>query len=196
MPASAPLRLAAGLGNPGAEYAQTRHNAGFWWLEKLARSLAVGLRPESRFQAFIGRAQLPAGEVLLVAPQTFMNASGRAVGAIAQFFKIPAEQILVVHDELDLAPGTAKLKFGGGHGGHNGLKDIKQALGSSDFWRLRIGIGHPGERAAVVDYVLHAPRREERAEIYNAIDMSLALAPQIIRGEMEAAMLKLHTRGA
>lgn len=196
MPASAPLRLVAGLGNPGAEYAHTRHNAGVWWLDKFARSLAVGLKPESRFQALIGRAQLPAGEVLLAAPQTFMNASGRAVGAIAQFFKIPAEQILVVHDELDLSPGSAKLKFGGGHGGHNGLKDIKQALGSGEFWRLRIGIGHPGERAAVVDYVLHAPRREERDEINNSIDMSLALAPQIIRGEMEAAMLKLHTRAA
>lgn len=196
MLASAPLRLIAGLGNPGAEYAQTRHNAGFWWLDRFARSLAVGLKPESRFQALIGRAQLPAGEVLFVAPQTFMNASGRAVGAIVQFFKIPAEQILVVHDELDLAPGTAKLKFGGGHGGHNGLKDIKHALGSGNFWRLRIGIGHPGDRAAVVDYVLRAPRRDERDQIDNAIDISLALAPQIIGGEMQAAMVKLHTRAA
>ena len=196
MPASAPLRLIAGLGNPGAEYAQTRHNAGFWWLDKLAQSLGVSLKPEPRFQALVGRALLPGGEILLAAPQTFMNASGRALGALAHFFKIPPEQILVVHDELDLMPGTAKLKFGGGHGGHNGLKDIKQVLGSAEFWRLRIGIGHPGERAAVVDYVLHAPRREESELIENAVDMSLTLAPQIMRGEMEAAMLKLHTRGA
>lgn len=196
MPASNPIRLIAGLGNPGAEYAQTRHNAGFWWLDKLARALGTNLKPESRFQAFVGRAQLPIGEVLLAAPQTFMNASGRAVGALAHFFKIAPEQILVVHDELDLMPGIVKLKFGGGHGGHNGLKDIKHVLGSAEFWRLRIGIGHPGERAAVVDYVLHAPRREESDYIDHAIDMSLALAPQIIRGEMEAAMLKMHTRDA
>lgn len=194
MPASAPIRLLAGLGNPGAEYAQTRHNAGFWWIERLAQSLGVGLKPESRFQSLLARAQLPSGEILLAAPQTFMNGSGRAVGALAHFFKIPSEQILIVHDELDLAPGTVKLKFGGGHGGHNGLKDIKQVLGSVAFWRLRIGIGHPGDRNAVVDYVLHAPRREEADLIENAIDMSLGVAAQIVRGEMEAAMLKLHTR--
>lgn len=196
MPAPDPLRLIAGLGNPGAEYAQTRHNAGFWWLDKLARSFAASLKPEPRFQALVGRVPLPGGEILLAAPQTFMNASGRALGALAHFFKIPPEQILVVHDELDLMPGTVKLKFGGGHGGHNGLKDIKRVLGSAEFWRLRIGIGHPGERAAVVDYVLHAPRREESELIEDAIDMSLAVAPQIMRGEMEAAMLKLHTRDA
>lgn len=196
MPAPIPLRLIAGLGNPGAEYAQTRHNTGFWWLDKLAQSLRASLKPEPRFQALVGRAPSPGGEILLAAPQTFMNASGRALGALAHFFKIPPEQILVVHDELDLTPGTVKLKFGGGHGGHNGLKDIKQVLGSAEFWRLRIGIGHPGERAAVVDYVLHAPRREESELIDDAIDMSLAVAPQIMRGEMEAAMLKLHTRGA
>lgn len=194
MPASAPIRLVAGLGNPGTEYAQTRHNAGVRWLEKLAQSLRLSLKPESRFQSFSARAQLPYGEVLLAAPQTFMNASGRAVGALAHFFKIPPEQILIVHDELDLAPGTVKLKFGGGHGGHNGLKDIKQVLGSAEFWRLRIGIGHPGDRNAVVDYVLHPPRREEAELIDNAIDTSLAVSAQILRGEMEAAMLKLHTQ--
>jgi len=191
------MRLVVGLGNPGSEYESTRHNAGFWFVERLAATAQVRLRSESRFQGTVGRLTgVAGGECWLLMPQTYMNASGRSVGALARFYKIAPPEILVAYDELDLPPGTAKLKKGGGVAGHNGLKDIAAHLGTHDFWRLRFGIGHPGDRAAVVDYVLHPPRREEREAIDGAIDRSLAIWPVVARGDLEAAMLKLHTKPA
>ena len=189
-----PIRLIVGLGNPGREYDTTRHNAGFWWVDGLARSENLGFRNESKFFGLFARAHLHGHEVCLLKPQTFMNASGRSVAAAAQFYKIAPSEILVVHDELDLEPGIARLKTGGGHGGHNGLKDIIAQLGTKDFWRLRLGIGHPGERAEVVNYVLNDPRSEELALIEDAMGKSLHVAPLAIEGKMEAAMLKLHSK--
>ncbi len=187
------IRLIVGLGNPGREYEATRHNAGFWWVDELVRAHSVSFKADSKFHGLAARASLYGHEVHLLKPQTFMNVSGRSVGAMAQFYKIAPEQILVVHDELDLPPGGAKLKLGGGHGGHNGLKDIIAHLGSKDFWRLRVGIGHPGDRAEVVNYVLNAPRKEEQALIEQAMQRAQDVAPLIIEGKMEAAMLKLHS---
>lgn len=187
------IKLIVGLGNPGREYEATRHNAGFWWLDELARSHNASFKTDSKFHGLIAKASLHGHEVHLLKPQTFMNASGRAVVAQALFYKILPDQILVVHDELDLPPGSAKLKLGGGHGGHNGLKDIIAHLGTKDFWRLRVGIGHPGDRAEVVNFVLNAPRKEEQALIDEALQRAHDVAPQIIEGKMEAAMLKLHS---
>jgi PTH1 family peptidyl-tRNA hydrolase len=186
------IKLIVGLGNPGREYETTRHNAGFWWVDELVRVQNATFKADSKFHGLVARATLHGHEVHLLKPQTFMNASGRSVGAVAQFYKIVPEQILVVHDELDLPPGSAKLKLGGGHGGHNGLKDIIAHLGK-DFWRLRVGIGHPGDRAEVVDYVLNAPRKEEQVLIDEALQRAQDVAPLIIDGKMEAAMLKLHS---
>jgi peptidyl-tRNA hydrolase, PTH1 family len=190
---SEPIKLIVGLGNPGREYEATRHNAGFWWVDELARKHNVNFRTESKFQGLAVRATLHGHEVHLLKPQTFMNVSGRSVIALALFYKILPNQILVVHDELDLPPGSAKLKLGGGHGGHNGLKDIIAHLGTKDFWRLRLGVGHPGERAEVVNYVLNAPRKEEQALIEDAMQRAQEVAPLIIEGKLEAAMLKLHS---
>lgn len=190
---SAPIRLIVGLGNPGAEYEQTRHNAGFWLIDQLARG---DLRKESRFNALAAKIRIAGNEVWMLEPQTFMNRSGQSVGAIARFFKINPDEILVAHDELDLAPGVAKLKKGGSSGGHNGLKDISAALGTQDYWRLRIGIGHPRElklQQPVVDFVLHRPRAEEQASIERAIDKSLSVIPLLCEGRHEQAMLELHT---
>lgn len=187
------IRLIAGLGNPGHEYETTRHNAGYWWVDELARLQNLSFKSEARFHGLMARGQLHGHEMLLLKPQTFMNASGRAVGALAQFYKIAPAEILVVHDELDLPPGVVRLKLGGGHGGHNGLKDIIAHLGTKDFWRLRIGIGHPGERTDVAGYVLHDPRREERGLIDEAMQRALDVAPLVIEGKTEAAMLKLHS---
>jgi PTH1 family peptidyl-tRNA hydrolase len=190
---SAPIRLIVGLGNPGAEYESTRHNAGFWLVDQLARG---DLRKESRFNALAAKTRIGGNEVWLLEPQTFMNRSGQSVGAIARFFKIQPDEILVAHDELDLPPGVAKLKKGGSSGGHNGLKDISAALGTQDYWRLRIGIGHPRElklQQPVVDFVLHRPRAEEQGPIERAIDKSLAVIPLLCEGRYEQAMLELHT---
>jgi PTH1 family peptidyl-tRNA hydrolase len=190
------MKLVAGLGNPGRKYQSTRHNAGFWWVERLAESAHVSLRADARFQGRVGRLAPPNGAAWLLLPETFMNHSGRAVAALANFYRIAAHEILVVHDELDLPPGTAKLKKGGGTGGHNGVTDVAACLGSKDFWRLRIGIGHPGVRDAVIDYVLCPPRPEERDPIEAAIVRSLDLWPLMAEANMEAAMLKLHTKEA
>ena len=187
------IRLIVGLGNPGREYEATRHNAGCWWLDAFAESQGFNFRSENKFHGLVARNVWHGHEIWLLKPQTFMNVSGRSVGALAQFYKIAPAEILVVHDELDLPPGSAKLKMGGGHGGHNGLKDIIAHLGSRDFWRLRLGIGHPGERAEVSNFVLNNPRREERDAIDQAIERALDAAPLIIEGKQEAAMLKLHT---
>lgn len=189
----AAIRLIVGLGNPGREYEDTRHNAGFWWVDELAREENLGFRNEAKFHGLAGRGQMFGHEVFMLKPQTFMNVSGRGVGALAQFYKIAPAEILVVHDELDLPPGSAKLKLGGGHGGHNGLKDIIAHLGTKDFWRLRLGIGHPGERSEVSNFVLNAPRKEERTLIEDAMQRALHVAPLIVEGKLEAAMLKLHS---
>ncbi len=190
----AALRLIVGLGNPGRDYERTRHNAGFWWTERCAENLRIVLKPESRYFGIAGRGNTVSGEVFLLQPQTFMNASGKAVAALSRFYKIEPAQILVVHDELDLAPGVARLKMGGGHGGHNGLKDIAAQLGNKDFWRLRLGIGHPGEKSEVVNYVLNPPRNDEFTQIENAIIDSLRVLPDMLRGDFSVAMLKLHTQ--
>ena len=182
-----------GLGNPGAEYAQTRHNAGFWWIDALAREAAVSLRPEAKFRSHAARATLGGRDVLLVQPQTFMNRSGQAVQAIAQFYKIAPANLLIAHDELDLPPGTARLKLGGGHGGHNGLRSIHAAMGA-EYRRLRIGIGHPGDRAEVLNYVLGRPGRDDDRAINDAlIRASGALGTWLTKG-WEPAMTQLHTQ--
>lgn len=186
------IRLIVGLGNPGRDYEATRHNAGFWWLDEFARGHGMDFSSEAKFQGLAARGRVQGHEVHLLKPQTFMNASGRAVGALVQFYRIQPAEILVVHDELDLAPGTVRLKLGGGHGGHNGLKDIIAHLGTRDFWRLRLGIGHPGDRNQVAHYVLNDPRREERAAIDEALQRSLEQAAQIVTGKMELAMQVLH----
>lgn len=193
-----PIRLIVGLGNPGKKYEATRHNAGFWLVERLAAQHRLSLRKEPKFRALAGRLDSAAGQAWLLLPQTWMNESGAAVVALAQFHKIAAEEILVVHDELDLPPGGAKIKQGGGHAGHNGLRDIIAHLGAADFWRLRIGIGHPRDAAAseqeVADFVLHPPRKEEQALIEAAIDRGVGVFDLILADKMAAAMHKLHTK--
>lgn len=184
------LRLIVGLGNPGRDYEETRHNAGFWFCARLAQARGISLAPESRFHGIVGRGP---GNAWMLLPQTFMNRSGQAVGALARFHRIAPAEILVVHDELDIPPGQLRLKFGGGMGGHNGLKDITSHLGTQDYWRLRIGIGHPGDRNEVVNYVLKPPRREEQAEIDAAIGRALDLVPLIERGEWSAATQRANT---
>ncbi|HJV81608.1 aminoacyl-tRNA hydrolase [Noviherbaspirillum sp.] len=188
-----PIRLIVGLGNPGPEYEQTRHNAGFWLVDNLAGNL---LRREARFNALAAKTVVADQEVWLLEPQTYMNRSGQSVGALARFYKIIPDEILVVHDELDLPPGAAKIKKGGSSGGHNGLKDVTAALGTQDYWRLRIGIGHPRSmnlQQAVVDFVLHRPRKEEQTLINDAIEKSLDVIPLLCEGKFEAAMMKLHS---
>jgi PTH1 family peptidyl-tRNA hydrolase len=191
------MKLVAGLGNPGKKYEATRHNAGFWWIDALARAGGATLRHEARFHGEVGRIATPTGEVWLLKPATYMNESGRAVGALADFYKIEPGQILVVHDELDLQPGVIRLKLGGSASG-NGVRSVIQRLGSPQFWRLRIGIGHPRELASseqeVVDYVLHAPRAEEQRAIDEAMQRASEAWPLIAAGDMQAAMLRLHTR--
>lgn len=187
------IRLIVGLGNPGREYEATRHNAGFWWVDNLAVGKGVALAADKKFHGLAARSGAAGKEFWLLEPQTFMNRSGQGVAALAHFYKIAPEEILVAHDELDLPPGTARLKQGGGHGGHNGLKDIIAHLGTPNFWRLRLGIGHPGDRDEVVSYVLNAPRREERELIETALEKGLSVLPQLLAGEIQAAMLKLHT---
>lgn len=187
------IRLIVGLGNPGREYETTRHNVGFRWADELARQQNLSFKSEAKFHGLMARGQLHGNEVLLLKPQTFMNVSGRSVGALVQFYKIAPAEMLVVHDELDLPPGVARLKLGGGHGGHNGLKDIIAHLGTRDFWRLRLGIGHPGERAEVASYVLNDPRKEECELIDAAMQKAQDVANLVIEGKTEAAMLKLHS---
>ncbi|GAB3462103.1 aminoacyl-tRNA hydrolase [Massilia terrae] len=191
------IRLIVGLGNPGPEYEQTRHNAGFWLVDNLANTLpGCRLQRESRYNAMLAKTTISGKEVWLLEPLTFMNRSGQSVGALARFFKIKPEEVLVVHDELDLAPGVAKLKKGGSSGGHNGLKDITAALGTQDYWRLRLGIGHPRNlqsQQAVADFVLHRPRKEEQPLIDESIDKSLRIIPQVVEGKFDVAMMQLHT---
>jgi PTH1 family peptidyl-tRNA hydrolase len=193
-----PIKLIVGLGNPGKKYESTRHNAGFWLVAGLAAQRRLTLRKEPKFHALAARLDTASGPVWLLLPQTWMNESGLAVGAMAQFHKIAAEEILVAHDELDLPPGGVKIKQGGGHAGHNGLRDIIEKLGTPDFWRLRIGIGHPRDVAAseqeVADFVLHPPAKEEQALIDAVIDRGVAVFDLILADNMAAAMHKLHTK--
>jgi len=188
------MKLIVGLGNPGKEYVATRHNAGFQWVSQLAEKLQVTLKAEVKFHGLCARIGQRGNELWLLSPQTYMNASGEAVAMLCHFYKIQPEQILVVHDELDLLPGISRLKLGGGLGGHNGLKDIATRLATGDFWRLRIGIGHPGDKDSVVDYVLQLPRKEEAIKIDEAIHRSLEIWPLIAQGDYQAAMLDLHTK--
>lgn len=189
------IRLVVGLGNPGKEYERTRHNAGFWLVERFASSSGLHFRKDPKYQALVTR--LPqegdGGGAWLLLPQSFMNASGRAVQMLAGFFKIQPQEILVVHDELDFEPGVARLKQGGGIGGHNGLRDISQRVASHDYWRLRIGIGHPGDKNVVADYVLHRPAAEEQSAIDDAIKRALEVFPEILKGDLQAATQKLHS---
>jgi len=187
------IKLFVGLGNPGAEYEATRHNAGFWWLDAVARELKVNLVPEKSYWGMAARTQVQGQTVWLLAPQTFMNLSGKSVGALAKFFKIQPDEILVAHDELDIEPGQAKLKKGGSHAGHNGLRDIHAQLGSADYWRLRIGIGHPGEKSEVVHWVLKKPSPEQRQCIEDSIIRSVKALAQLLSGDMEKAMVQIHT---
>lgn len=189
-----PIKLVAGLGNPGEKYASTRHNIGFDWLDRLADTQRVSFSPETRFRGLCARIAQASHDTWLLKPQTYMNISGMSVGALCRYYKIAPEQILVIHDELDLQPGTIKLKFGGGTGGHNGLKSIVADLSSQAFWRLRIGVGHPGDSNQVVDYVLHPPRKEESILIDEVIDHSMQAWPLIAQGDFAAAMQQLHTR--
>ena len=190
---SAGIKLIVGLGNPGAEYAATRHNAGFWWVGCVARDERCELRHDTKFHGLAARVGTSSDDLWLLQPQTYMNRSGIAVASLARFYKILPEQILVVHDELDLPPGAARLKQGGGHDGHNGLKDIIAHLGTPNFWRLRLGIGHPGDRNEVVNFVLKPPRQEEQRVIDEAMDASLTILPLLRQGDFPKALHKLHT---
>lgn len=189
-----PIRLVAGLGNPGRGYAGTRHNAGFWFADALASKLGAAFSHEARFAADVAKAV----DVRICKPTSFMNASGRPVASLARFFGIAPDAILVVHDELDLRPGEAKMKLGGGHAGHNGLRDIQAHLGSGDYWRLRLGIGHPRNtllpEREVIDYVLKPPDATDRSAIDAAIGRALDAWGDIAAGEMERAMMIVHTR--
>lgn len=191
------IRLIVGLGNPGPEHQHDRHNAGFWFVDTLARAQGATLVREAKFFGLVARARIGSDAVHLLEPSTWMNRSGQAVAALANFYRIAPAEILVAHDELDLLPGQAKLKRGGGHAGHNGLRDIQARLGSADFWRLRLGIGHPRSlqlEQEVVDFVLHRPGREQRQQIDDAIDRALDAIPLLVEGDPEAAMHRLHTR--
>ncbi len=187
------IQLIVGLGNPGREYEKTRHNAGFWWLDAIAARKAAAWKKETRFSGWTARVEEGGRAFALLKPATYMNESGRSVSAYLRFFRIEPGAMLVVHDELDLAPGVVKLKRGGGTGGHNGLADIASALDTKDFWRLRVGIGHPGHRDLVADYVLQRARGAEQDAIDPALERSLDLLPWLARGRMIDAMTWLHT---
>ncbi|MFG6448937.1 aminoacyl-tRNA hydrolase [Roseateles sp. BYS180W] len=190
------IRLFVGLGNPGSEYEDTRHNAGFWWVDQLARQWRATLQPERSYHGLVSRVTPPgaSGPVWLLQPMTYMNLSGKSVAALARFFKIAPEEILAIHDELDLLPGDMKLKQGGGNGGHNGLKDMQAQLGSANFWRLRLGIGHPGHKAEVAAYVLRKAPQAERDALQACIDKSLPTAALMLQGQMAQALAQIHAK--
>ncbi|MCB1866379.1 MAG: aminoacyl-tRNA hydrolase [Chromatiales bacterium] len=189
-----PISLIVGLGNPGNRYTETRHNAGFWLADQIARRYGAVLRADARFHGLIAEAVIGGRRLRILEPQTYVNQSGRSVAATARFYKIPADEIIVAHDDLDLPAGTVRVKRGGGHGGHNGLRDIIPALGSAEFVRVRLGIGHPGHRDAVVDHVLKPASREDRAAIDQAIDAVLDEVETLVHGEIDAVMNRLHRR--
>jgi PTH1 family peptidyl-tRNA hydrolase len=187
------IKLFVGLGNPGDKYEKTRHNAGFWWVDTIAAQTNSKLANDAKMFGIVGKIH-PSQDKWLLKPTTFMNLSGKAVAALANYYKISADEILVIHDELDLPAGGIKLKFGGGHGGHNGLKDIHAALGTPNYWRLRVGIGHPGDRNEVVNFVLKSPIKDEQTAIDESMNESSKLLGLLLAGEFENAMLKLHTK--
>ena len=187
------IKLFVGLGNPGPEYEATRHNAGFWWIDALSRELKVPLALDKNYFGQVARTAMGGQTVWLLKPLTFMNLSGKSVAALARFFKIAPEEVLVAHDELDIVPGQVKLKFGGSHAGHNGLRDIHAQLGTADYWRLRIGVGHPGVKSEVINWVLKKPSQEDRTAMEDCIDRCLKAVPELLQGEMEKAMMKIHT---
>ena len=190
-----PLTLVAGLGNPGSRYDETRHNAGFWFVDEVAREYGGTFRLEARFSGEVATVSVGGHRVNLLKPTTFMNRSGQSVSALARYFKMGVEQILVVHDEIDLPPGVARVKTGGGPGGHNGLKDIISSLGNDrGFHRLRLGVGHPGQRDQVIDYVLNRPRAEERRAIDESMDAARGVFEQLVSGDLPRAMNVLHRR--
>ncbi|MGA8515709.1 MAG: aminoacyl-tRNA hydrolase [Burkholderiaceae bacterium] len=187
------IKLFVGLGNPGTEYEATRHNAGFWFVDALARELKCALAYDKSYFGLVARTTVAGQAVWLLQPQTFMNLSGKSVGALAKYFKIAPEEILVAHDELDVVPGQAKIKLGGSHAGHNGLRDIHAQLGTDQYWRLRIGIGHPGVKSEVIHWVLKKPLAEQRKAIDETVLRSVVALPHFLSGEMEKAMLVVHT---
>jgi PTH1 family peptidyl-tRNA hydrolase len=187
------IKLIVGLGNPGKDYQAHRHNAGFWFVEALVRQLGVSFNKQSKFFGETSEALLANTKVRFLKPQTFMNCSGQAIQSLANYFNINAEEILVVHDELDLNPGTAKLKKGGGHGGHNGLRDTIKALDSKEFYRLRIGVGHPGNKNEVVNFVLNQPSTKELTLIEDSMGDAISVISQMVEGKFEEAMKQLHT---
>jgi PTH1 family peptidyl-tRNA hydrolase len=187
------IRLFVGLGNPGPEYESTRHNAGFWWLDEVARSLKTKLVMDKSYHGLVARTTVDGQTVWLLKPQTFMNLCGKSVAALARFFRIAPQEILVAHDELDIVPGEAKLKLGGSHAGHNGLRDIHAQLGSDDYWRLRLGIGHPGDRSEVINWVLKKPSLDHRLAIEQSIERALKALPHLLTGEMDKATRLVHT---
>jgi len=186
--------LIAGLGNPGPQYEQTRHNVGFWWLDQLAEDLNATFSVENKFHGQLAQAHYSEHKLFLLKPLVFMNRSGQSVAALANFYKIPLTNILVIHDELDLPAGTARIKRGGGHGGHNGLRDIISRTGSKDFLRCRLGIAHPGDSRQVSDYVLSKPSQPDRQLIRNTIDDSLRVLPDVLSGDLDKAMQWLHSQ--
>lgn len=191
------IRLLVGLGNPGTEYEDTRHNAGFWWIDTLARGLGATLQADRNYHGLVARvnnAPGTSGPIWLLQPMTYMNLSGKSVAALARFFKIAPEEILAIHDELDIAPGEMKFKQGGGNGGHNGLKDMQAQLGSPNFWRLRLGIGHPGHKAEVANYVLRKPPLAERQLIEDCIAKSMDAVPLMLQGDLAKALTKIHAK--
>ena len=190
---SALLKLIIGLGNPGSRYAGTRHNAGFWFVDRLAMQQRCDLARQARLYGYLGRLSVDGVDCRLLKPDTYMNESGRAVRAVLDYFRIQPQEALIVHDEIDLEPGVVRLKQGGGHGGHNGLRDIVQVLGNGDFPRLRIGVGHPGHKDDVIDYVLRKAGADEQELIDDAISRALDVMPLVLSGEMEKAMTALHT---
>lgn len=189
-----PLKLIVGLGNPGPDYADTRHNVGFWLLDALARKTGSFFRMENKFKGEACRISIKGHSLWLLKPMTYMNRSGESVSGLANFYKLARPSILVIHDEIDLSPGTIKLKRSGGHGGNNGVRDIIRHLGGDDFLRLRLGVGHPGNSKAVVNHVLKRPLESERILLDDAIADAIKVLPQIIEGELEKAMTALHSR--
>jgi len=186
------IKLFVGLGNPGEQYVETRHNVGFWWIDFIGQNHKLTLKNSKKYFGEFSKHNED-GEVFFLKPSTFMNESGKSVQALAKFYKIEPEEILVIHDELDIQPGTAKLKLGGGHGGHNGLKSIQTSIGSNNFWRLRIGVGHPGDKSKVIGYVLNKPSKIEMRLIHESIINSYKVFSYIMLGQFEKAMLNLHS---